>query len=1073
MDRPTEGLTGGAIAWMAGNPVAANLLMASLILGGLFMSTQVGQEVFPEANLDVINVTVPYPGASPAEVEQGIVLVVEEAVRGISDVKKVRSRAVDGVGVITIELDDGADKPRVLQDVKTAVDRIVNFPEDAEKPTVAESASRRQVVSLVLYGEYDEEALRQLAEGARGELLALPEITQVELTGVRPREISVEIPQATLREHGLTLRDVAQSIRGASVELPGGSLKTPSGETLLRTTERRDRGADFGDIALRGAADGTVLRVADVAKVVDGFRDDDVELRYDGLPAVQVDVYRSGGQTPIEVADAVFDYMETAAAGMPAGVQMATSNDRSQMYRDRVDLMLRNAFLGLVLVFVVLGLFLNLRLAFWVMLGIPISFCGAFLLMPSLDVTVNMISLFAFIVTLGIVVDDAIVVGENIYAKREKGVPFMTAAVEGVKEVATPVIFAVMTTVVFFTPLFFVPGARGKFFRVIPAIVIAVILISLVESLLVLPAHLAHSKAPKTTGIRGWFNRQHAKIGHGLDWFIRRVYTPALRVLSKQRYFTISIGIALLLTSCGYRLGGHIGFTFMPKIEGDRIRVSAELPVGAPIAESRALRARLVRTARETLDANGGEMALSDGIVSLIGGGLGGGGGPFRGPSAKGSHVVQVTINLVGVDQRKASARKLSKAWGERNRDIVGLERIGFSAELRTGGGEPVNVQLSHSDVETLREAAERVATALRDYDGLTDINDGFAGGKPQLDLKLTPKGRAMGLTERNLARQLRDSFFGAEAVRQQRGRDEVRVYVRLPRADRRTLASFEGLLLRTPAGGEIPLEEAAVVKWGSAYTEVVRQEGRRVINVTADIDGEGTTPEEVLGGIKSEVLPGLVAAYPGLAYSFEGQSREQRDTMRNFAFTFALALFVAYGLLAIPFRSYVQPLVILFVIPFGFVGAVAGHVLLGYGLSVISLMGIVALSGVVVNDSLILVVAINQLRDQGTPTFEAVIEGARRRFRPILLTTLTTFFGLLPMIFEPSVQARFLIPMAISLGFGILFATFIVLAMVPAVYLVVEDLRWVYGYEDSLPTPAPKASLPSAVAATALDAGQ
>ena len=1070
MERSTEGLAGGVIAWMAGNRVAANLLMASLVLGGLFMSSRVGQEVFPQADPDVINVSVPYPGASPAEVEQGIVLVVEEAVRGISDVKKVRSRAVDGVGVVTIELDDGADKPRVLQDVKTAVDRIVNFPEDAERPTVAEAASRRQVVSLVIYGERDEESLRQLAETARGDLLALPEITQVELTGVRPREISVEIPQATLREHGLTLGMVSQAIRAASVELPGGSLKTASGETLLRTTERRDQGAEFADITLRGAADGTRLRVSDVGKVVDGFRDDDVELRYDGMPAAQIDVYRSGAQTPIEVADAVIDYMETAAGALPAGVRIATSNDRSQMYRDRVDLMLRNALLGLVLVFVVLGLFLNLRLAFWVMLGIPISFCGAFLLMPALDVTVNMISLFAFIVTLGIVVDDAIVVGENIYEKRQRGVPFATAAVEGAKEVATPVIFAVLTTVVFFAPLFFVPGVRGKFFRVIPAIVIAVLLISLVESLLVLPAHLSHAKAPPTTGVRGWLSRQHAKIGDGLDWFVRRMYVPALRVLSKQRYLTISFCVALLLTSCGYRLGGHIGFTFMPKIEGDRVRVGAQLPVGAPIDESRALHERLLRTARETLEAHGGEAALSKGIVSLIGGGMAGG-GPFGGNSAQGSHVVEVTINLVGVDERTVSAREIATAWGARNRDIVGLERIGFSAELRSGGGEPINIQLSHGDVETLREAAERVATALRDYDGLTDINDGFAGGKPQLDVTLEPLGRAMGLTERDLARQLRDSFFGAEAVRQQRGRDEVRVYVRLPRADRRTLASLEGLLLRTPGGGEIPIEDAAVVKWGSAYTEVVREEGRRVINVTADIDGEATTPEEVLGDVGTKVLPELVAAYPGLVYSFEGQSREQADTMRNFAFTFALALFVAFGLLAVVFRSYVQPLVILFVIPFGFVGALAGHVLLGYGLSVISMMGIVALSGVVVNDSLIMVVAVNQLRDDGVPTFEAVIQGARRRFRPILLTTLTTFFGLLPMIFEPSVQARFLIPMAISLGFGILFATVITLVMVPAVYLVVEDLRWVYGYEDALPSPQPSAQL--SVAAPALDARQ
>ncbi len=1053
----------GAIAWMAGNPVAANLLMATLVLGGLFMSTQVGQEVFPTVTADVINVTVPYPGASPAEVEQGIALVVEEAVRGLDGVKKVRSRAFEGVASINVEMLDGADKERLLSDVKTAVDRIANFPEDAEKPTVAESVARRQVLSLVIHGEYEEEGLRLLAERVRSELVVLPEITQVELKGARPREVSVEIPQAALREHGLTLGQVATAIRGASVELPGGSLKTAAGETLVRTTERRDRGAEFGEIVLRGASDGTRLRVADVAKVVDGFRDDDVELEFNGIPAIQIDVYRAGSQTPIEVADAVFDYVERTSDALPAGVEMAVWHDRSQMYRDRVDLMLRNAFLGLVLVFVTLGLFLNLRLAFWVMLGIPISFCGAFLLMPAMDVTVNMISLFAFIVTLGIVVDDAIVVGENIYEKRERGVPFLEAAVDGVREVAMPVVFAVLTTVVFFSPLFFVPGVRGKFFRVIPAIVISVIVISLVESLLVLPAHLAHSKSPTKTGLRGWFNKQHDKIGHGLDWFVTRLYVPALRRLTQARYLTISVGIALLLGSCGYRAGGHIGFTFMPKIEGDRMKVKAELPVGVPLAESRALRDRLVKTAKETLETNGGEAALSEGIVSLIGGGLEG--SMFGGARQGGAHIVEVSVQLVGSDQREVAARTLARAWEGLNRDVVGLERIGFSAEIRHGGGLPIDVRISHSDVETLRAVAARMATGLREFDGVTDVDDGFAGGKPQLDVTLTPKGRALGLTERDLARQLRDAFFGAEAVRQQRGRDEVRVYVRLPLAAQRSLASFEGLLLRTPAGGEVPLEEAASVRWGSAYTEVVREQGRRVINVTADVDPARTTAGEVLEGLEAELLPRLAAEYPGLAYSFEGQSREQADTMRNFALTFGLAFFVVYALLAIPFRSYTQPLVILFVIPFGFVGALAGHVLLGYGLSVISLMGIVALSGVVVNDSLILVVAINHLRAEGVPIYEAVIQGARRRFRPILLTTLTTFFGLLPMIFEPSVQARFLIPMAISLGFGILFATFIVLAMVPSVYLVVEDLRWVYGFNEEPPRP-------SATPAPALDAG-
>ncbi len=1050
MSGPAETPLKGVIAWMAGNPVASNLLMWMLILGGLFMSTQINQEVFPEVTADIVNITVPYPGASPAEVEQGILLVVEEAVRGLNDVKKVRSRAFEGVGTINVELVDGADKQRSLQDVKTAVDRIVNFPVDAERPTVAEAVARRQVISVALYGDLDEGSIRELAERTRNDLLALPQITQVELNGVRPREISIEVSQDTLREHGLTLGQVAGAVRAASVELPGGALKTAGGELLVRTTERRDRGTEFGEITVVGDASGARLRVADLGEVRDGFRDDDVELTFNGKPAVQIDIYRVGDQTPIEVADAVFGYIETHASALPPGVELATWNDRSKMYRERLDLMLRNAFFGLILVFVALGLFLNIRLAFWVMLGIPISFCGAFLLMPAMDVTINMISLFAFIVTLGIVVDDAIVVGENIYEKRTHGVPFMKAAVEGTKEVAMPVIFAVMTTVVFFMPLFFVPGVRGKFFRVIPAIVISVLLISLVECLLVLPAHLATLKAPKQTGIRGFINRQQARVGRLLDWFVDNIYARVLAAHVRWRYLTMAAAAALLMAAFAYRAGGHIGFTFMPKIEGDVIRARAELPVGAPIADARAVRERLLKTAKETLEEHGGADKLSTGTVALIGGGLEG--GLFSGQQVGGSHVVEVSVQLVPSDQRSISGRPLANAWGAKNRDIVGLERIGFNAELRAGGGLPIDVQISHTDVPTLREAAEKLATQLADFQGVSDIDDGFSGGKPQLDATLTPKARAMGLTELELARQLRAAYFGAEAVRQQRGRDEVRVYVRLPEAERHTLASLEGLMLRTPSGGELPIEEAATLEWGRSYTEIVREEGRRVINVTADVDEGVTTSEEVLREVTARFLPELKRSYAGLGYSFEGQSRERADTMKNFGFTFALALLAVYAMLAMPFRSYIQPLIIVSVIPFGFVGALIGHVLLDYGLSVISMMGIVALSGVVVNDSLIMVVAINELRAEGVPTLDAVIQGARRRFRPILLTTLTTFFGLLPMIFEPSVQARFLIPMAISLGFGVLFATIITLILVPSMYLVVEDLRWISGHRETLP---------------------
>ncbi len=1034
----------GAIAWMAANPVAANLFMGGLILGGLFMSREVRQEVFPEIALDIVNITVPYPGASPEEVEQGIALVVEEAVRGITGVKMVRSRAFEGVAAINVEMVDGADKARVLNDVKSAVDSIRNLPVEAERPRVSESVARQRVVTLVIYGDKDEEALRRLAETTRERLLADPRVTQVDLGGVRPREVSVEVSEAQLRAHGLSLGGIADRIRRSSVELPGGTLKTPSGETLLRTTERRDLGAEFADIELKSDSTGMRLRVGDVAEVEDGFREADLSGTFEGLPSVQVEVYRVGDQTPIEVADAVYEYIEETEAGLPLGVQYGTWRDRSQMYRQRIDLLLRNAYLGLILVFVILGLFLELRLAFWVMLGIPISFLGAFLLMPSLDVSLNMISLFAFIVTLGIVVDDAIVVGENIFEKRKQGMDHLEAAIAGAKQVAVPVTFAILTTIVAFAPLFFVPGVRGKFFRVIPAIVIAVIFISLIESLFVLPAHLAHSKPKKAHGLIGAFNRQHAKIGAALQYFVDRIYTPVLRFCARERYLTLAIAVGLFLVSVGMVKGGHLRFTFMPKIEGDNVKCSARLPVGVPFAEAVALRDRLTRTAVEVLEEAGGREALSKGVIAQVGEAIFG--RRFGGQSAGGAHIVEAAIQLVPSDAREVRANEIAKRWREANKDLVGLEKIGFTAELRHGGGLPIDVQLQHADVAVLRMAAERLATEIQGFEGVDDVDDGFAGGKKQLDLRLLPAGRAAGLTEIDLARQLRGAFYGAEAVRQQRGRDEVRVMVRRPQADRQALATLENLLLRTPAGGEIPLAEAAIVTEGRAYTEIVREDGRRVINVTADTAGRGNA-RRILSTIGEDVLPALIADYPGLTHSLEGQSRESRETFGSLGSSFLLALFVIYGLLAIPFRSYVQPAIIMIAIPFGFVGAVAGHLLMGYDLSVISMMGIVALSGIVVNDSLILIMSVNEYRAEGASPHEAVVAGARRRFRPILLTTLTTFFGLLPMIFEPSVQARFLIPMAISLGFGVLFATGVILLLVPAVYLIVEDERTVRGF--------------------------
>lgn len=1064
----------GPIAWMAQNIVAANLVMAVLILGGLKTASVVKQEVFPEFDLDMILIGVPYPGASPAEVEQGIVLAIEEEIRSLDGVKKVTSSAVEGAAGVTVELELGTNANKALADAKAAVDRITSLPEDAEEPTVSLASNRRQVIQVVVYGDEGEETMRQLAERVRTELLMLPSITYVELSGIREREIAVEVPQDNLRAYNLTLGQVADTIDRLAVELPGGGVKTRQGEILMRTAERRDLGQEFAELRILNAQDGTGVRLGDIATITDGFVDNDQEATFNGKRAVMVNVYRSGTQTPIEIADAVYKYVGEATDWLPTGVGITTLNDRAQMYRDRVDLLLRNARLGLILVLLVLGLFLNLRLAFWVTMGIPISFMGSLMLMPAMDVSLNMVSLFAFIITLGIVVDDAIVVGENIHEMRTNGASLHEAAIIGVKQVAMPVVFSVLTTVAAFLPLFLVPGTSGKFFRNIPAIVISVLMVSLLESLFVLPAHLGHRgqflgvigrffASPFSARIRAKplatgeseeeLDRHHSRLVDFLEtpgryfsgWlhtFTENRYAPFLAKALEYRGLTISVGVGILAIAIGTVASGRLEWTFMPKVDGDVITARAVLPFGVPVHETEVIRDRLLKTANEVLQENGGDK-ISLGAFAQLGADISQGFGPVSGASApSGSHLTAVQMFLVPTDQREITASQFAKAWRERFGPASGLESLTFQFSTGPGATASLEVQLSHSDLDVLEQAAEELAGKMGEYSGVKDIDDGFSDGKPQLNFHLTPEGRSLGLTAAELGRQVRAAFFGAEALRQQRGRDEVKVMVRLPETERRSEHDIEALMIRTPDGGEVPLRVAATVDRGLSYTTIKRADGRRVVSVTGDTVAGEANPSKILGDLKAEYLPDLVARYPGLGFSFEGDRRRSDESLAALGVGYVLALIIIYGLLAIPFRSYIQPMVVMTSIPFGIVGAVFGHLMLGYDLSLISAMGIVAVSGIVVNDSLVLVHAANEARDAGHPPIRAIQFAARRRLRPILLTSLTTFFGLMPMILEPSVQARFLIPMAVSLGFGVLFSTFIILLIVPSLYLVVEDAR-------------------------------
>ena len=1041
----------GPLAWMAKNPVAANVLMLILIVGGLVtLASGIKQEVFPEVELDIVSVNVTYPGASPAEVEQAVVLAVEEAVRGIDGVKKVTSSATEGQAATFVELLLNTEQDRALNDIKSAIDRITSFPEDVERPTVSLLSNRQQVISLVLYGDVDEATLRSVAEDSRRALLQDPRITYVELSGIRPLEISIEVPQAQLRRYGLTLDEVAARVRAASVELPGGGVKTQAGEVLLRTTERRDSGNEFGNIIVLSEPDGSQVRLRDVATIRDGFREIDKEATYNGKRAVMLNVFRVGSETPLTVSAAAKEYVASLETTLPKGLHAAQWLDTAEMYEGRLDLLIGNARIGLLLVLLTLGLFLEARLAFWVTLGIPISFAGSLLFFPTTDVSINMISLFAFIITLGMVVDDAIVVGEAIYKQRMDGKGRLEAAIGGAKEVAQPVIFAILTSCVAFAPMLFVPGPMGKFFRVIPIVVIAVLLISLVESLLILPAHLSH---PMPWWVRIilapylWVMRVVAKLNmaNRLQHHIQHTYVPILNKALRWRYFTIAAGVALLVGTLGY-VAGRIPFTFLPKVEGDMITAHLKMPVGTPVSETDKISARISGIAQSIVDDEDAKLVegvtISRGLYEEVGAMTTIEPSPEGALGNDGSHYATVMMYLVDAGERELDTQHFVQRWRDEIGEIPGAESLTFAYEVGVEPGSPIDIQLIHDDVATLEAAAERLATEIGSYAGLRDIDSGVSKGKDQLDFRLTDAALSQGLTEFDLARQVRAGFFGAEAVRQQRGRDEVRVYVRLPLEERRSLYNVEELIIRTPMGGEMPLAQAAVVTRGQAYTVIKRTDGRRNISVTADVADEDANSNEINAQIRERELPQLMADIPGLSYSFGGEQERQAETMGALGVGFLLALIVMFSMLAVAFHSYTQPILVMSAIPFGMVGAIWGHVVMGFSLSLMSMMGLIALSGVVVNDSLILIVSINRYREEGMSIWEAVVAGGARRFRPILLTSLTTFFGLAPMIVETSVQARFLVPMAVSLGFGVLAATMIMLLIVPCSYLILEDAR-------------------------------
>ncbi len=1042
------------IRWFITNTVAANLLMIFIIIAGFFTLSRLRMEVFPDIAIPIINVSVIYPGSSPEDVEESICVKIEEQVQGINGIKKITSTSNEGYGSVNVEVENGYDLDEVKDEVKSKVDGITSFPDGAEKPTVRSFEGQPEVITIAVHGRVDEASLLSIAEGIREEVSDLPSITQTRL-GKKPREISIEVSEETLQKYGLSFDFISNRIRASSMDVPGGAIETYDGEILIRSKGQAYTGEDFGSIPVLSMPDGSTLLLRDISEIKDGFQDVEYDIKFNSEPAYLIRVYRTGDQNALDIAENVHNYLKKKRPTMPPGISLSSMKDESVILRGRIDLLVENAALGLSLVLVVLALFLKPKLAGWVSLGIPISFMGGFWLLPIFDVSINMISLFTFILVLGIVVDDAIVVGENIHIFRKRGLKGPDAALEGAYQVAKPVIFAVLTTMVTFSPMILVEGALGKVWRIIPVVTIVVLIFSLIESLTILPAHLAHLKEDspaKNNFFSKWWNGVQQGIHNGLQMFIKNTYTPVLEWALKNRATTISIAISTFILSLGIVASGFLKFNFFPPLEADIVIATVEYPEGTPVSITKQGLERIEESAfklKDSLEESYPEQKIFINMVSTAGD------QPIKTQSARGpgnldatffgSHLAECVIELAPGEERPISTVEISKIWRDLTGPIPGVKQVEFESDLFSTG-PPIEIKLSSVSREDLKKVTSILKDKLQTYAGVFDIKDSFSAGKDEIKLTLRPEAQNYGITMSSLARQVRQAFYGDEVQRIQRGRDEIKVFLRYPKNERVSLNNLEQMNVRVGNNIEVPLGQVAQGELASGYSTITRTDRKRSINIVADVDLTKANANEILAKFEKDHISPLLKDYPSVNYSFEGEQREQRDTLGSLFKNFALALFVVYVLLAVPFKSYLQPLIIMSAIPFGFTGAVIGHLVMGMNLAVLSIIGIVALSGVVVNDSLVMVDFINRYkREDGKTNLEAAMAAGPRRFRPILLTSVTTFVGLFPLLIEKSVQAKFLVPMAISLAFGVLFATLITLILVPTSYMVIEDIKGIF----------------------------
>ena len=1031
-------MSGSMVRWAIRNTPAMNTVVLAVLIVGVLSAFMLRREVFPQFELEIILVAVPYPGASPDEVESGICQKIEEAVRSVDGIKKVTSVAAEGVGNVVIEVrSDVPSVQKVLNEVQSQIDRIPSFPDLAEEPNVQQVTFRNKAITVGVIQENSEAPdaelqLREITEQVRDDLLLIPQISQAEITGERKFQIDVEIPEKTLREYGLTLTDVSRRIRLRNLELPGGTIRDQGETYLLRGKDKRVLGEEIAAIPLITRADGVVLTVGELGEVKDEFVDTTSISRINGKPGLAIDVSAASREDLLAMADAVKDYVKQKE--LPPGYSFSTWGDSSIEVRDRLDLLVRNGMQGLILVFVILSMFLDLKLAFWVALGIPISLLGACAVLWQFDQTLNMLSLFSFLIALGIVVDDAIVVGENVYAHRAMGKTPMQAAIDGTIEVVPSVFSSVATTVFAFVPMFFVTGVMGKFFAVMPLAVIAILTISLLEASFALPCHLAHGSG-KPSSLTSGLNRF---TNWALDTFITRFYQPVIRFCVANPAITISLAVTFLLLTSSLVTSGTVPSIFFPKLDAPEVMAKVIFPDGTP---SRVTEHATERIEKAILVINEKYsrpdrplMLATHRMVGLVKDDAPGGG-----QTTEGSHAGSVYAQLVDSGLRDLKSEEIVQMWRTAVGPIAGVETLTFGSQSRGPGGKPIEFKLlgPSTDMKELEAAVEEVKAKLATYQGVFDVADDSRPGKWELQLREKEDAVALGVPLESIARTVRASYYGEEVMRLQRGRHEVKLMVRYPEEDRKSLARFDDIRVDAGDGVQRPITELADVSVSRGYSEINRIDQKRSITISSDIDEKEGNAKEIVSNLQKTFMPDLLRKYPSLRVRWEGQQEQDTESVQSLGIGLGIALIAMYVLLTMEFTSYGQPMVVMMIIPFGIVGAVIGHWVMDLPLTLFSMLGLVALTGIVVNDSIVLVDFINSAVRGGMPLDQAVLEAGGRRFRPVMLTSLTTIAGLAPILTETSFQAQLVIPMAASLCFGLMTSTVLVLVLVPTFYLI------------------------------------